>query len=385
MEDKYKELIYTDKSQVPEHLLKYYYQRNRLFSQYDQGIILDEESWYSVTPELIAMQTAERCRCGTIVDAFCGVGGNAISFAFTCERVIAIDIDPVKIELARHNARIYGVEDRIEFIQQDYISWVNEYKFDYNIDVIFYSPPWGGINYMDTFTLDSLMPVTGAELVRRAKAITPNVCMFLPRNTTLQDISQLDDAVEVEENWMSDNIRISFSDSDVFDVLGYVQGPEGTPYEDGFFKVKFNFGADFPNSPPNCRMLTKIFHPNISKTGEICVSTLKKDWRPEFGIEHILVTIKCLLIYPGPDSALDEEAGKLLQESYQDYFNHAKMMTSIHARSRPIEFDSSPSQIENQPLSNAPIEPSTKQENQPAKQPLKSKEANAKKKGLKRL
>ena len=40
-------------------------------------------------------------RCDVIVDGFCGVGGNAIQFAFTCERVIAIDIDPRKIELAR--------------------------------------------------------------------------------------------------------------------------------------------------------------------------------------------------------------------------------------------------------------------------------------------
>lgn len=182
-----------------------------------------------------------------------------------------------------------------------------------------------------------------------------------------------------------DNIRISFNDTDVFDIVGYVQGPVGTPYEAGFFKIKFNFTPDFPTTPPNCRMLTKIFHPNISKTGEICVSTLKKDWRPEYGIEHILVTIKCLLIYPGPDSALDEEAGKLLQENYQDYYNHAKMITSIHAKNRPIEFDSSPSQTENQPLSNAPIEPATKTETQTQKQPLKSKEANAKKKGLKRL
>jgi trimethylguanosine synthase len=31
--------------------------------------------------------------------------------------VIAIDIDPKKIEMAKQNARVYGVEDRIEFIQ----------------------------------------------------------------------------------------------------------------------------------------------------------------------------------------------------------------------------------------------------------------------------
>ena len=41
------------------------------------------------------------------MDGFCGVGGNAIQFAFTCERVIAIDIDPQKIAMARHNAGSY--------------------------------------------------------------------------------------------------------------------------------------------------------------------------------------------------------------------------------------------------------------------------------------
>ncbi len=34
--------------------------------------------------------------------------------------VIAIDIDPVKIACAVNNAKIYGVEDRIEFILGDY-------------------------------------------------------------------------------------------------------------------------------------------------------------------------------------------------------------------------------------------------------------------------
>ena len=45
-----------------------------------------------------------------------------------------------------------------------------------------------------------------------------------------------------------------------------------------------------------------------------------------------LQTIKCLLIYPNPESALNEEAGKLLQERYDDYSSHARMMTEIHAR-----------------------------------------------------
>lgn len=35
--------------------------------------------------------------------------------------VIAIDIDVNRLSMARHNARIYGIEDRIEFILGDFM------------------------------------------------------------------------------------------------------------------------------------------------------------------------------------------------------------------------------------------------------------------------
>jgi hypothetical protein len=82
--------------------------------------------------------------------------------------------------------------------------------------------------------------------------------------------------------------------------------------------------------------LTKIFHPNIRQpSGEICVNTLKKDWQPTHGIRHILKVIRCLLIQPFPDSALNEEAAKLLLEDYEEFAKYARMLTSVHAR--PLE------------------------------------------------
>lgn len=78
--------------------------------------------------------------------------------------------------------------------------------------------------------------------------------------------------------------------------------------------------------------LTKIFHPNVSNTGEICVNVLKRDWTPTLGLRHVLTVIRCLLIEPNPESALNEEAGKLLLEAYDDFAKHARLMTSIHAR-----------------------------------------------------
>jgi ubiquitin-conjugating enzyme E2 S len=38
------------------------------------------------------------------------------------------------------------------------------------------------------------------------------------------------------------------------------------------------------------------------------------------------------MIYPNPESALNEEAGRLLLEHYDDYSSRARMMTTIHAK-----------------------------------------------------
>ena len=65
--------------------------------------------------------------------------------------------------------------------------------------------------------------------------------------------------------------------------------PAGTPYEGGVFRMKLVLSRDFPASPPQGFFLTKIFHPNVAKNGAICVNTLKKDWKPDHGIKHILL------------------------------------------------------------------------------------------------
>jgi len=44
-------------------------------------------------------------------------------------------------------------------------------------------------------------------------------------------------------------------------------------------------------------MMTKIFHPNVSKSGEICVDTLKKAWKKEYGVGHVLVVCRRLSVF----------------------------------------------------------------------------------------
>jgi ubiquitin-conjugating enzyme E2 S len=69
-------------------------------------------------------------------------------------------------------------------------------------------------------------------------------------------------------------------------------------------------------------------------TGAICVNTLKKDWTAETTFSHVLSVIRCLLIVPFPESSLNDEAGKLFMESYDEYSKRAHLMADVHGRPR---------------------------------------------------
>ncbi|XP_036412042.1 trimethylguanosine synthase [Colossoma macropomum] len=193
-------------------LAKYWAQRYRLFSRFDEGIKLDHEGWFSVTPEKIAEHIAQRVPevydMQLIVDAFCGVGGNAIQFALTGKRVIAIDIDPVRLELAQHNAEVYGVAQRIDFIQGDFLQLAPRLR----ADVVFLSPPWGGPEYLsaEVFDIKTMMSPDGFEIFRLARMISDNIVYFLPRNADMEQIASLagpGGKVEVEQNFLNNKLK----------------------------------------------------------------------------------------------------------------------------------------------------------------------------------
>eukprot|EP01004_Peranema_trichophorum_P008500 NODE_7257_length_795_cov_59.992560_g6648_i0.p1 GENE.NODE_7257_length_795_cov_59.992560_g6648_i0~~NODE_7257_length_795_cov_59.992560_g6648_i0.p1 ORF type:complete len:212 (-),score=14.83 NODE_7257_length_795_cov_59.992560_g6648_i0:94-729(-) len=108
-------------------------------------------------------------------------------------------------------------------------------------------------------------------------------------------------------------------------------GPDNTPYEGGCFTVRLCLDSNYPSSPPKGFFLTKLFHPNVSIKGEICVNTLKKDWQSDCGLKHVFLVIRCLLIEPNPESALNMDAGHLLLENYEEFYKRAKLFTQLYA------------------------------------------------------
>ena len=114
------------------------------------------------------------------------------------------------------------------------------------------------------------------------------------------------------------------------DIL--LAGPTYTPFAAGVWKLHLTIPPTYPQQPPTANFRTTIFHPNVDpQTGGVCVETLKRDWDSKLTLREVLVTISCLLIQPNPDSALNAEAGSLIQEDYEAFAKRAELMTSIHA------------------------------------------------------
>jgi len=182
-----------------------------------------------------------------------------------------------------------------------------------------------------------------------------------------------------------DGIKVALNEDDVTDVTADITGPDATPFEGAVFRVKLVLPSDYPHAPPKGFFLTKIFHPNISKAGEICVNTLKKDWKSDLGIGHVLQVVRCLLINPFPESALNDEAGKLFMEDHAAYCKKAQMMAEVHAM--PAKQQGEASSAGTADADGADGEPNEKRQ-----KPVESKAAAAaekrrqeKKKALKRL
>lgn len=200
---------------------KYIAQRYSLFSRFDDGIKLDEEAYYSVTPENIAAHISNRVHKSIgdghtlIVDGFCGAGGNLIQFALYSPyaRVIGCDINLDRLGMAKHNAKIYGVQHQCEFIHGDFMSIMKSLRHS-NIDAVFLSPPWGGIGYKDIkkYSLDLMTP-NGYDIVHECrKYITNNIAFLMPRNTDIEEVVEnlLDEdhqEFEREENMVGRKVK----------------------------------------------------------------------------------------------------------------------------------------------------------------------------------
>ncbi|XP_032969892.1 ubiquitin-conjugating enzyme E2 D2-like [Rhinolophus ferrumequinum] len=97
---------------------------------------------------------------------------------------------------------------------------------------------------------------------------------------------------------------------DMFHWQATIKGPNDSPYQGGVFFLKIQFPPSYPYKPPKFTFTTRIYHPNINRSGSVSLVILGPEWLPTLTISKVLLTIYTLLCDPSPEDPLAPKIAK---------------------------------------------------------------------------
>lgn len=108
----------------------------------------------------------------------------------------------------------------------------------------------------------------------------------------------------------------------LFEWVSTILGPAGSPYSDGIFFIDIIFPEDYPFQPPKLVFKTRIYHCNISSSGQICLDILKEKWSPALIISKVLLSVCSLLTDANP---YDPLVPNIAQQFLKDREEHDRI------------------------------------------------------------
>lgn len=118
---------------------------------------------------------------------------------------------------------------------------------------------------------------------------------------------------------------------DLYHWTAVILGPENTPYHGGTFILDIHFPQEYPFKAPKVNFQSKVFHPNISQSGGICLDILKENWSPALTISRVLLSISSLLNDPNPDDPLNSDIASLYKNNRAKFEADARAWTLKYA------------------------------------------------------
>jgi ubiquitin-protein ligase len=115
-------------------------------------------------------------------------------------------------------------------------------------------------------------------------------------------IRVMNDYVDFNKN-KQDGIYLWIDKTNIFQQYALIVGPENTPYFGGFYFFNIKFPDNYPEKPPEVKLMTingKVrFNPNLYQCGKVCLSILGTwsgpSWKPIMNIRLVINSIRSLM------------------------------------------------------------------------------------------
>lgn len=127
------------------------------------------------------------------------------------------------------------------------------------------------------------------------------------------------------------NCSAGLKRDDLLEWTATIMGPEDSPYSGGVFNLTIKFSKNYPFKPPTVTFDTKIYHPNIDSSGNLCLDIVKDQWSPALTVSKLLLSICSLLTDPNPDDPLVSSIAKQYKDNRVAYDMTARQWTEKYA------------------------------------------------------
>lgn len=156
----------------------------------------DKQSSFISTPEYVAKHIANTIlnfgNFKSAVELCSCVGSMCIQMAKRIDKVIGVDIDENRIKMARKNAKLYGVSDKVLFIKGNVLD-IKLLK-TIKVDIALLDPGWSA-RAMDRTShahdIDSTQPSLRKMFNLTNKYITSNIVARVPATFTCDTLKEL--------------------------------------------------------------------------------------------------------------------------------------------------------------------------------------------------
>lgn len=83
--------------------------------------------------------------------------------------------------------------------------------------------------------------------------------------------------------------------------------PKSDLYKDYAIQIEMKLTSTYPTDPPEVRLLTQIYHPNIDKDGKFCHALLMRTvrWKPGTTLVDVVRTVVDYIDHPDIDYAVN--------------------------------------------------------------------------------
>uniref|UniRef100_A0A8K9V4M0 E2 NEDD8-conjugating enzyme n=1 Tax=Oncorhynchus mykiss TaxID=8022 RepID=A0A8K9V4M0_ONCMY len=141
---------------------------------------------------------------------------------------------------------------------------------------------------------------------------------------SIRDRLLIKEVAELEANLPS-TCKASFPDENKLHHFQLAVSPDEGYYQSGKFQFEINVPEAYNMVPPKVKCQTRIWHPNIAETGEICLSLLREHsidgtgWAPTRTLKDLLNFDDPLNIDAAEHHLRDKED---FRNKVQDYIKH---------------------------------------------------------------